>query len=89
MKASNTWSHDSQSLIVVGFVAVVEVGCGVKVGCIRMRAGAAGCQRIPHSVVGRVMVITVRNCQQNCRSLQRHFVQLSERTNIQLSTLFN
>lgn len=52
MKASDTWSHDSHSLIVVAFVAVVdEVGCGVVVGGVRMRTYAAGRQRVPGAVV--------------------------------------
>lgn len=42
MKSSDTWSHDSQPLIVVVFPGVVEVCGGVKVGRVGVRAGAAG-----------------------------------------------
>lgn len=90
MKAPATWSQHSHSLIVVALVAVVEVGGGVEVARVRA-VRAARRQRCPGVVVGaRVMMIRVRHCQQNCRSLQRHFNQLSfSYAEIQLSTLFN
>lgn len=82
MKASGTWSHDSKALIVETFVRVVEVGGGVKVGCIGMRAAAAAAarhKRVPDAVVGcRVMVVRMRHSQQNRRSLERHSNQFFE-----------
>lgn len=89
MKASATWSQHSHSLIVVALVAVVEVGGGIKVGRIGVRAARG--ERVPSGVVGGrcVMMISMRHSQQNCRSLQRHFNQLSLFAKIQLSTLSN
>lgn len=60
MKASGTWSHDSKALIVETFVRMVEVGGGVEVGCIGMRAAAAAARhkRVPDTVVGcRMMMV--------------------------------
>lgn len=90
MKASATWSQHSHSLIVVALVAVVEVGGGIEVGRVGVRAARG--ERVPSWVVGRrrrVMMISMRHSQQNCRPLQRHFNQLSLFAKIQLSTLSN
>ena len=76
MKASDTWSHCSHSLIAESFVVrVVEVGCGIKICWVGMWIWIGICRREwTPSVVCRVAALCcMSDSKLNRCSLLRHF----------------
>lgn len=76
VKASDTWSHDSHALVAVAFAGavVVEVGGGVELAAVVVSVR----NHTPGTMISTFLVLVfvfvrIRNGEQDCRPLQRHF----------------